>query len=142
MEIIYKKQVVVIPYSHFVWYIKYKRWPTKGLHVHHKDDDPLNNHPDNLEELSAKENHKKRRGKTNGRYGSGKYGYGISIGYGKKTKHYVAKRQLSVEIDGKYSKESNRNIYIGCDKDLIKLKIKIQNYINNYILRDPFEEFS
>ena len=72
--------VVSVPYSHVVWFLTRGRWPADDMTVDHYDDDSMNNAPNNLQELTITENHRKRRGRTILRsYGSGKYGYGLYI---------------------------------------------------------------
>ena len=35
----------------------HRRWPRDGYVIDHIDDDPFNNHPDNLREVTSYENH-------------------------------------------------------------------------------------
>ena len=92
----WKGSVVSIPVSHVVWFKKHDRWPQNGLNIDHVNDDPMDNHPDNLQELSMADNHKKRRGRAVYRsYGKGKYGYGISVCFDKRDGRYYVRRQLS-----------------------------------------------
>jgi hypothetical protein len=63
-----------------VWLLKHGRWPLEGYQIDHIDDDAMNNSPSNLKEVTHAENQKKRRGRIISRsYGTGKYGYGISV---------------------------------------------------------------
>src|SRR5258706_15640017 len=81
---------VATPYSHVVWFLTYGRWPKKGYHLDHINDNPSDNRPENLQEITEAENHKKRRGKRIYRsYGKGKYGYGMYIGLDKRDNRYM-----------------------------------------------------
>lgn len=72
--------VVSVPHSHVVWFLKHGCWPKDGFQVDHIDDDPMNNAPTNLQELTHGENQEKKRGRTVSRsFGSGKYGHGIYV---------------------------------------------------------------
>ena len=130
IEIVHKKQTVTMTYAHLVFFLKNKNWPKEGMHIDHKDDNPFNNHPDNLIELTVKENHAKRRGKSNGQYGRGKYGYGIWVQYDKKKKYYSALRRPPMS-----EYDNNRKIYVGCSKNLKELELKIENHIQS--IKDP-----
>ena len=59
----FKGNTVSIPISHLVWLIIHKRWPQDGSHIDHIDDDPLNNRPSNLREVTQKENQAKKKGR-------------------------------------------------------------------------------
>jgi hypothetical protein len=72
LDINWKGTVVSVPHSHVVWLIKHGRWPKDGMHLDHKNDDPSDNRPDNLVEVTQAENQAKRRGRTVSRaYGKG-----------------------------------------------------------------------
>jgi hypothetical protein len=72
--------IVSAPHSHVVWFLEHGRWPDADKVIDHRDDEPMNNAPDNLQELTHEENQKKRRGRMIYRsYGQGKYGYGIGL---------------------------------------------------------------
>ena len=95
-NITHKGKMVVVPYSHIVWLKKHKRWPIKGMHVDHIDDNPQNNRPDNLQELTEENSHKKRRGRMVYRtYGTGKYGYEIQVTYDRRDRRYYVTRHWS-----------------------------------------------
>jgi hypothetical protein len=95
--------IVSVPTSHVVWFLTRGRWPNEGLTLDHCDDDSMNNAPDNLQEMTMAQNHRKRRGRIVSRsYGSGKYGYGLYIYSDPRDgRHYVT-RTLS---RGMHSKE-------------------------------------
>jgi HNH endonuclease len=87
---------VATPYSHVVWFLKHGRWPRKGYHIDHINDNPFDNRPENLQEITEQENHKKRRGRIIYRnYGTGKYGYGMYIHHDKRDDRYYVTRHLS-----------------------------------------------
>jgi hypothetical protein len=95
--------VVSVPHSHVVWFLKYGRWPKEGFQLDHIDDDPMNNVPSNLAELTPEENQRKRRGRTISRtYGTGKYGYGIYVHHSKRDDRFYARRYLSRGHHGKF----------------------------------------
>src|SRR5215469_13547428 len=52
LDIGWKGSVVSVPVSHAVWLATYGRWPAEGLHLDHLDNDPLNNEPANLAEVT------------------------------------------------------------------------------------------
>lgn len=88
--------VVSVPHSHVVWFLKYGRWPRDGYQLDHIDDDPMNNAPENLTEVTHAENQNKRRGRIVSRaYGKGKYGYGINIHGDKRDGRFYVTRFLS-----------------------------------------------
>lgn len=96
LNIGWKGQLVVVPYSHIVWLLTRKRWPKNGLHVDHINDNPLDNRPENLQELTEENSHKKRRGRIVYRsYGTGKYGYGMYIHHDKRDDRFYVTRHLS-----------------------------------------------
>jgi len=88
--------VIVIPYSHIVWFLTHGEWPEPGMHVDHINDNPLDNRLLNLRIVTEEENHKKRRGRAvNRNYGSGKYGFGLCIHHDKRDGRYYVNRHLS-----------------------------------------------
>jgi Mor family transcriptional regulator len=92
----WKGGVIPIPYSHVVWFLTHGRWPKEGWHLDHKNDDAIDNRPDNLDEQTEQDNQKKRRGRRIYRsYGKGKYGYGIYIYHDKRDERYYVSRHLS-----------------------------------------------
>lgn len=91
----FKSNTLSVPYSHLVWLLKHKKWPTDGFNIDHIDDNPLNNRPDNLEEITYIDNQAKRKGKGNRSYGTGKCGHGIYINYDKRDTKYYISRKLS-----------------------------------------------
>jgi hypothetical protein len=92
----WKNELIVIPYSHVVWFAKYGCWPKKGNHLDHINDDPQDNRPCNLREITEAENQKKRRGRMVYRsYGTGKYGYGLNIYNDKRDGRFYVARNLS-----------------------------------------------
>lgn len=144
IEMVVDGKMLSIPLSHVVWLLSNGRWPYDGMHIHHRDDDPLNNTISNLEEVSPRDNHSYRLGKSNGRYGQGKYGYGISITYQKKEDYYAIHRNLSPE-ELPYQKgwsrneyKAKRHRYIGGAKTKEEAEEKIRKYIEN-IGKDPLD---
>ena len=92
----WKGSIIVVPYSHIVWFLKYGRWPKEGFVLDHINDDPLDNRPVNLQEMTEEQNQKKRRGRTVYRnYGRGKYGFGINVTLDKRDGRYYVQRYLS-----------------------------------------------
>jgi hypothetical protein len=86
-----------IPYSHIVWLLTYGKWPAPGAHLDHKNDDPFDNRPSNLEETTEEKNQFKRRGRIVSRnYGkNSKYGYGMGIFHDQRDGRYYVSRDLS-----------------------------------------------
>lgn len=96
LNIGWKGKMIVVPYSHVVWLVTHKRWPQPGFHVDHINDNPQDNTPINLQELTEEDSQKKRRGRMVYRsYGTGKYGYGINISFDKRDGRYYVSRNLS-----------------------------------------------
>lgn len=93
IDISHKGSVVSVPHSHVVWFLKRGRWPKDGLQLDHIDDDPMNNAPSNLAEVTSAANQEKRRGRIVSRaFGKGKYGHGISVVQDKRDgRFYVTK---------------------------------------------------
>jgi hypothetical protein len=96
LNIGWKGKQIPVPYSHIVWLLVHGEWPKDGFQLDHINDDPLDNRPANLEEKTAVENQKKRRGRMVYRsYGKGKYGYGINVDHDKRDDRYYIRRHLS-----------------------------------------------
>lgn len=96
LNVSWKKGLIVVPYSHIVWLLKYGRWPLTGYHIDHINDYALDNRPANLQEITEEDNHIKRRGRKIYRnYGSGKYGFGIVVSSDKRSGRYYVSRHLS-----------------------------------------------
>lgn len=92
----WKGEMIVVPYSHVVWFATYGKWPTPGMHIDHINDDVTDNSPENLREVTEAENHRKRRGRKVYRsYGTGKYGFGINLHYDKRDGRYYVRRHMS-----------------------------------------------
>lgn len=110
IDICWKGTVVSTPHSHIVWFLKHGRWPGPGMFIDHVNDDPMDNRPDNLQEITHTENQAKRRGRMVYRsYGSGKYGYGLHIYHDKRDDRYFVSRYMSRghgKGDGKSVKKS------------------------------------
>lgn len=95
VNISWKGGIVSIPYSHLAFLLTYGRWPENSLVIDHINDDPLDNRPSNLQEITPEENNKKRRNrKTYRNYGTGKYGYGFGIYRDKRDGKYYVSRCL------------------------------------------------
>jgi HNH endonuclease len=96
IDIGWKGSVVSVPHSHVVWLMKHGRWPRDGFNLDHENDDPMDNRPDNLKEVTRAENQRKRRGRIVSRaYGRGKYGHGIGVHHDKRDGRYYVTRTLS-----------------------------------------------
>lgn len=94
--ITFKGEKIVTTYAHLVWLLSRGAWPTKGTHVDHINDNPQDNRPENLQELTEEDSHKKRRGRMVYRtYGTGKYGYGMYLHHDKRDNRYYITRHLS-----------------------------------------------
>lgn len=93
----FKNEIVVVPYSHIVWFLTHSNeWPQSGMHVDHINDNAFDNRPANLQELTEEDNQKKRRGRKIYRsYGTGKYGFGIGVTHDKRDDRYYVSRHLS-----------------------------------------------
>lgn len=118
---------IAIPLSHLSWFLSRGEWPRDGYVIDHIDDNYLNNKPDNLQELTSKDNHAKRRGKGNREYGKTKYGHGIRVDHDKRDERWYACRYFS-------SKDvlelKDRKISLFGASSLEKIEIMIQSYIN------------
>ncbi len=92
----FKGSVVSISQASLVWFLTKGRWQKEGYHIDHINDDPMDNRPSNLQELTAADNHAKRRGRAVYRsYGKGKYGYGMGIYHDKRDNCYYISRNIS-----------------------------------------------
>lgn len=117
---------IKIPYSHLVWFLYYKKWPTEGLEVDHIDDNSLNNKPSNLQLLTKLDNNRKRKGKGTKKYGSGKYGYGIGVSYDKERGKYKVYRT----IQGIQQGTGNAKIWLFRCNTKEEVEDKISKYID------------
>lgn len=121
-NIAFKNCPVNITYANAVWFLTYGEWPKPGYHIDHIDDDSMNNRPDNLQEITEAENQAKRRGRKVYRsYGTGKYGYGMTIHHDKRDGRYYVGRNIS---RGKTGGKSRRLTFGGFDT-LIAAKAKV-----------------
>jgi hypothetical protein len=92
----WKGNKVFMPHSHFVWFLTRGSWPKEGYVIDHINDDPQDNRPENLQELTHAESQEKRRGRMVYRsYGTGKYGYGLYVHHDKRDNRYYITRHLS-----------------------------------------------
>ena len=88
--------IVSAPVSHVVFFLTHGRWPDSDKHVDHRDDNPMNNAPSNLQELTHAENQRKRRGrKVYPSYGKGKYGGGMCVRQDNRDGRYYVTYQAS-----------------------------------------------
>jgi len=96
LNISWNYKTIRVPYSHLVWLLEKGEWPEDGKNLDHINDDPMDNRPSNLNELTHTENQRKRRGRlVNRNYGTGKYGYGFYIYKDKRYSKYSISRCLS-----------------------------------------------
>jgi hypothetical protein len=87
---------VSMTYANLVWFLTYGRWPKEGYNIDHINDNPLDNRPSNLQEITVEANHAKRRGRKVYRsYGTGKYGYGLGIYNDKRDNRFYITRDMS-----------------------------------------------
>lgn len=95
-NVTWKGSLISVTYANAVWFLTHGKWPREGYHIDHIDDDPLNNRPDNLQEITAIENQRKRRGRKVYRsYGRGKYGHGLYIYADKRDGRFYVSRNIS-----------------------------------------------
>jgi HNH endonuclease len=120
--------IVSVPVSHVVWFLHTGRWPEEGMHVDHKNDNPCDNRPCNLQEFTPEQNAaKKRNRKTNRNYGTGKYGFGFSVGHDKRDSRYYITKFLS---RGQHKAEGvTKRIGLGGFETLPEAEEKVRFYI-------------
>lgn len=119
------QQVITAPLSHLVWFLTRGTWPTVGMHIDHIDDNPLNNSPSNLKEITPEENHAKRKGKRTRAYGRTKYGHGIFVWYSKTNKKYCVNRRFPV---GEVRKDKDHIAWIGWTDTIEEAEKLIEEY--------------
>jgi hypothetical protein len=92
-NVCWKGGIISIPLAHLSWFYEHGKWPADGMVIDHVNDDPMDNRPENLREITQAENQEKRRGRMVYRsYGTGKYGYGIGIHSDKRDgRHYITR---------------------------------------------------
>lgn len=130
--------VISSPVSHLVWFLTRGEWPKKGYVIDHIDDNPLNNSPGNLAEVTVKENQAKRKGKRTRAYGRTKYGHGIFIWYDKKNKKYCVNRRFPV---GEIREDKDHIMWIGWADSLEEAEVLINEYLEklNAPISDMFD---
>lgn len=129
LNITFKGNALRIPYSHIVWLLTHDRWPKEGMHIDHINDNPQDNRPCNLQELTHEDSQKKRRGRKVYRsYGTGKYGYGINIHYDKRDNRFYISRHFSRGHGNGELK--TRKIALGGFNTLEEAEAKVSSYIN------------
>ena len=128
---------IAIPVSHLSWFLSRGEWPRDGYTIDHKDDNSLNNKPDNLQELTIEDNMAKKRGKTNRSFGSSKYGHGITVSIDKRDGTYIAVR---IPSRGETKSDKSIKIPVGRSKTLEEIEAKIANYIENDLNYDAFKD--
>lgn len=96
LNVSWKKETIRVPYSHVVWFLTYGAWPEPESHIDHINDNPMDNKPSNLQQLTQAENHEKRRGRIIYRsYGTGKYGHGLQLHKDKRDGRFYLGRRMS-----------------------------------------------
>ncbi len=96
LNIGWKGGVLPVPYSHVVWFLTHGAWPHEDNQVHHLNNDPIDNRPDNLSEEDILRHQRRRRGRIVSRaYGKGKYGYGMGIYADKRDGRFYVSRSMS-----------------------------------------------
>lgn len=138
LNMAYGGTTISTPRSHVVWFLHYARWPKKGYHIDHINDDPFDNRPENLQEITEQENQRKRRGRIVYRsYGKGKYGYGINVNFDKRDGRYYVTRHLSRgQTGGIRSVKSSAGGYDtlqGAEDRVTKLIEEIKLYGDDYL---------
>lgn len=120
-------------YANAVWFLTYGNWPQPGYNIDHINDDPLDNRPDNLQEITTIENHKKRRGRKIYRsYGKGKYGHGLYVHADKRDGRFYVSRNISRGLgngDLRSMKES-----LGGYDTLVEAESRVARYIKDKLL--------
>lgn len=130
----FKNSVWSVTYANAVWFLTRGEWPKPGYHIDHINDDSLDNHPDNLQELTPIENQSKKRGKRVYRsYGKGKYGYGMSITYDKRDGCYYIGRNISRGFGAGDLK--GVKISLGREETLEAAKNRVNDYIEEIKLK-------
>lgn len=134
------KSSIKVPYSHLVWFLKYKRWPKEGHEIDHINNIPTDNRSCNLQELTKAQNNCKRKGKSSRKYGTGKYGHGISVRYDKSRRKYKVQRRFPIDLCGR-GKILNIHLFECSSLEETERKIKeyIFNLLNIDILEDIFD---
>jgi hypothetical protein len=127
IDISFDGTVVSTPHSHVVWFLKHGRWPAEGMYLDHINDDPMDNCPSNLREVTHAENMEKRRGRSvNRNYGSGKYGFGLNVYSDRRDgRHYVT-RTLS---RGHHGQMKTIKKSVGGYATLAEAEERIKHYI-------------
>ncbi len=96
LNFMWRGNKVFLPHSHIVWFLTHGKWPKEGYIIDHINDNPQDNRPENLQELTQTESQKKRRGRMVYRsYGTGKYGYGLYVHHDKRDRRFYVSRNLS-----------------------------------------------
>lgn len=134
----YRNETISLALSRLIFFLANKIWPAKNKHIDHIDDNPLNNSPSNLQEITVAENMFKKRGKGNSRFGKNKYGHGISVYYLTKRNSWVAERSLG----RRFGFDNPTKKHVAIAKTLEELEEKIKLYIENLTTNslDIFEE--
>src|SRR6266852_5295663 len=122
-------QLISTSYAGAVWFLTHGRWQKSGYHIDHIDDNPMNNRPDNLQELTEAENQFKRRGKKVYRsYGRGKYGYGMYIHDDKRDGYFYISRNIYRGFGNGDLK--GIKIALGRESSLVKAEKRVEFYID------------
>jgi hypothetical protein len=123
----WKGKPVSVTYANAVWFLTRGRWPEPGHHIDHINDDPLDNRPENLQEITEAENQAKRRGRKVYRsYGTGKYGHGLHVYNDKRDNRFYVSRNVSRGVTG----GKKMRIPLGGYDTLAKAEERIRKYIS------------